>query len=232
MLKNLCFVLMLALSAVSAGAQNANKLPEAVATPIPYVRAVPASILAGAHKPFNSLFFGIVHLKGQTERAIHLYSQPDKDAARDINHRFIVQPFHLDVWERAKGRKQWRLLNSADVSYESHEHYAPIKFGASFLWLDEKKKSAPMLRLNCYGDGMYGDYGDWVYVVFPNGWRKAAAVQAFGYGTDQSSDYDFKGARFERGGDGVFQVRVSYGTSQSSHEEVLRWNGLKFAAAQ
>lgn len=229
-MKSFFLLILLGLVSLSANAQTAKELPEAVATSIPYKRSIPPSIRSHARKPFASRFFGTSRASSRGELAFHLFEPGNKNGENGSGN--ASQSFQLDVFERLRGQNQWRLLNSVPVRYQSHEGAQPVRFGASFLWLDERNKSVPLLQLNCYGEGMYGDFGDHVLVVFPGGWKKSANVQAFGYGADQSSDNYGQGARFERDVKGVFQVRMAYSSNQISHFEVWRWNGLQFAATK
>jgi len=233
-MKPFLLLLWLGLVSLGANAQEAKELPDAVQTEIVYSPLVPASVRLHAKKPYKTKFFGRFKVESRSELAIHLYSQPeDKNMAIAKNVGEVgnvLGPYQLDVFQRAVGRKQWQLLNSVPVRYES-KSTPPVLYGATSLWLDEPRKSSLVLILNLYDDnGIAGSFGDKVLLVFSQGWEKPAVVQAFGHGGEQSSDFSGKGAKFKRDEHGFLEVWefYSYNPPERNYEEVYQWNGQRF----
>ena len=235
MLKKLFLALFLGAILSDVGAQPIESLPRTT-VPIPYIRLVPSSIRTHPKTPYQSKFYG--RFRVQQEIAIHCYNAGNLGGVEPTPEEKAlgwqyVQEFKVDIFAKTKGR--WKSLNSVQVRYDAFNGGPPVRFGANFLYLHEKNKTAPILLLNCYDpEGAHGDIGNQIALVFLEGWTKAATAQAFGYGGVGGGEGGGQDLRFERDPRGTLQVRIAYNynSNENSYQELWRWNGQRFALSE
>ena len=201
-----------------------------------YSQRVPSVVRKQVPKGGETKFFGVWKSQNsKREILVHFYSSPTKE-----------EPLlcKLDIFERVyKGKgNSVELINSIRLESDSNlfkyvtnnvpNTVVELTYGADVLWVNQKEKKIPLLRIHVLSSGgLHGDYGDYIVVNFPDSWSENANVQYFGWGgnINNSNSVDFNKVD-ARGYREIVTTYIQYadGNQAVTTQEFL-WNGEEFS---
>lgn len=219
---------------LNAATPTATQVPQRIS----YRCDVPASVLKMMPRGAQSSFYGTFRFSPRgREHALHLFDLRPERGVNAYNSRGR-HAFVLDVFERHG--QNWRRVNRLSLNYRSSDSRLN-RFSAELLWLDPLKRQQPVLHLRCYTtEGLYGDAGNDVLLVFAKGLAQSAVGQSFWFGGSNASYFLGQHSNFQHiGADGLMRVLVDVEVAIPSavdeslpdphvQKRALRWSGTEF----
>ena len=190
-------------------------------------KSIPKSVQSRMSKNGKSEFYGIFKLRPKGDQyALHFYSLDAKKP------KFALDFFRFKSALPSASPRFLNKLNfkGKDTNYNLDPTPTLTEFEsvkAQIFWVNPKTKVIPVLRLNCFADGFYGDITNNYLMAFPLSFSGKTVVQQFGDSWDHNVANKSSYNELDNRGLMMVNLTTNFNGGLSQYRK-LKWNGKVF----